>query len=387
MFGFGKKSTAELSAVASQVYTIPMEFYGGVNPVVKFKKVETEVEVDGADRVLSGAEKSLFHSATAAGGGRRFHPANFFASQKFLFASIGVLFVLFAASAGIYYFWQWRASRPVVIPPPPAVTYEPPVAPPEIIPPPAEIIVPTTTEVAPPPLPPTEASLDFPSMLLGDSADLDKDGIADLAEEIFQTDPSVPDTDNDSYADFTEVYNLYNPAGFAPVKIIDSGLVKEYASPAFGYQIYYPAGWALGTVDTAGRDVLFSTLTGENIEVRVFDLSPGQSFPEWFTQWAPREKFSDLTPFENAFKERGVRRNDNLVFYFADSGHVFAILYHTTDSNTVNYRSVMTMLARSFRLAGNTVPLVLPALSENNPLLESASTTEVFPEVNASSTL
>ncbi len=365
---FGKKTKMEESPIIAKVHTIPMEFYGGANPAVKFKKVEKEVTVDAANHVLTRAEKSMLHQTTAAGAGKRWHPANFFASQKFLFWSIGGLFILFVASAGFYYFWQWRSTQPIVLPPAPAVTYQPPAETPAVVTEP--VVIPTTT-ITTPLVSLAEDFLDFPSLLLGDSADLDKDGLADKSEEeVFQTDAGASDTDSDQYADAIEIYNLYNPAGFTPVRIIDSGLVKDYSNPNFGYQIYYPAQWALGVVDAGARDVLFSTLTGENIEMRVFDLEGGQEFSGWFTKWAAREKFSDLAPFESAFKEKGVKRSDGLVYYFSDRTHVYVMLYHTTDSNVINFRSAITMMARSFRLQGNTVALPIPVNIESNSLGE-----------------
>ncbi|MFA7653976.1 MAG: hypothetical protein WCX97_02945 [Candidatus Magasanikbacteria bacterium] len=369
---FGRKKIED-SPMAVKVHTIPMEFYGGANPVVKFKKVEKEVAVDSANHVLTRAEKNLLHQATAVGGNRKYHPANFFASQKFLFVSIGVLFVVFVVMAGLYYYFQEKTNQPSSTPPAPEVIYEPPieVVTPVIVPETLPETITTTESVAPLSL--AEAPLDFLSTFLGDGVDLDKDGLTDLAEEVFRTDLGVPDTDADNYSDSTEIYNLYNPAGFAPVKIIDSGLVKDFSNQFFGYQVYYPSDWAVGIVDTDERDVLFSTLNGENIEVRVFDLVVGQTFSDWFTIQASREKFSDLTTFESAFQEKGLRRNDNLVYYFSDNNHVYVILYHTTDSVSINYRSVITMMARSFRLQGNTVSLPIPVNLENSETLNDAA--------------
>ena len=45
-----------------------------------------------------------------------------------------------------------------------------------------------------------------------------------------------------------------------------------------------------------------------------------------------------------------------LVYYFFDNNHVYVMLYHTTDSSVVNYRSVMVMMARSFKSAQFIIP-------------------------------
>ncbi|MEK9132826.1 MAG: tripartite tricarboxylate transporter substrate-binding protein, partial [Patescibacteria group bacterium] len=49
------------------VQTIPADFYGGVNPVVKFKKVEREVVLESKPE-LTAPEKKMFDKSTAAGG-------------------------------------------------------------------------------------------------------------------------------------------------------------------------------------------------------------------------------------------------------------------------------------------------------------------------------
>ncbi|MFA6486256.1 MAG: hypothetical protein WCT40_02730 [Candidatus Magasanikbacteria bacterium] len=357
---FGKKRMDNIADENILVHTMPAEFFGGANPVVQFKKVTRTVLDKSSASVLTSAEKALMDKATVAGGGNRWHPANFFASQKFLWTGVGVFFLVFVAGAGIYYFTVWRGLRANQAPTPPAVTYNtPPVG--DIVSEPAPETTPEIVPVTIPEVIPVIATneLEFPSILLADSVDLDQDGITDLAEETFATEPGVPDTDSDKYSDFTEVNNLYNPAGIAPMRIIDSGLVKDYSNPNFGYQMYYPNNWALGVVDESARVVLFSTLTGENIEMHVFDLAAGESFADWFAKNAIGQKFSDLTTFAGAFDEKGLRRSDGLIYYFGDATHVYALLYHTTDSNTVNYRSVINMMARSFRLENNTIELPL----------------------------
>jgi len=348
------------------VQTIPADFYGGVNPVVKFKKVEKEIEAAPAAK-LTPVEKKLHDRETSAGGAGGMHPANLLTSGKGLLLLGGLLFVLFAAGGGIYYWLQARNSAQpnvaVSIPQTQTNVTPPAITPTTTAQPAAEIpstTPPTTTQ----PQSLAQAPLEFPSALLGDSADLDKDGLTDAAEEIFGTDPSKPDTDGDSYADGHEVYYLYDPAKPEPARLIDSGDVVDYKNPSFGYSLYYPKSWAFGDVDGTGRDILVSTLTGENIEIRVFDKDASQSFPDWFGVWAPTQQYGDLADFETYFKQKGLARNDNLVYYFYTDTNVYVILYHTTDSNVVNYRSVINMMARSFRLPNYSGPQIIPESAE-----------------------
>lgn len=361
---FGKKATTtpEIDQTIS-VQTIPADFYGGVNPVVKFKRVEKEVLLESKPR-LTAPEKKMFDKNTAAGSGVLLHPANILTNKKSAIILGSSLFVVILAGVSIYYYLQLRQPPKTSVPPAPTisvVTSEP--TPAVVETPVVEEAAPTITESAPSL---AEAPIEFPSGLLGDSPDLDKDNLTDVAEELFGTDPSKPDTDEDSYNDGHEVFYLYNPAGKEPQKIIDSGYVNDYINPVFGYKVYYPLNWAVGNVDESGRDVLFSTITGENIELRVFDRLPNQTFADWFARWAPNEQYQNLSDWQTRFTELGKNRADNLVYYFMDDNHVYVMVYHTTDSNAVNYRSVMVMMARSFRSPGFTPPEIIPPVAETS---------------------
>ncbi len=362
MFGKKPETKAEIDQTIN-VQTIPADFYGGVNPVVKFKRVEKEVLLESKSK-LTPSEKKAFDKSMAAGKDSVLHPVSILTNKKYAIIFGSSLFVLILAGVSVYYYLQIR--QPKTSPPPqPEISIntssEPaPTIVENII---EEPIAPTTT-----PQSLAEAPIEFPSVLLGESPDLDKDNLTDTAEELFGTDPSKPDTDEDSYNDGHEVFYLYNPAGKEPQKLVDSGYVKDYNNPIFGYKVFYPTTWAVGNVDESYRDVLFSTITGENIELRVFDKSPGQTFADWFARWASNEQYQNLVEFQTRFGESGKNRPDNLVYYFEDGIHVYVLVYHTTDSNVVNYRSAMVMMARSFRTAGFVPSEVPPPVVEGSNL-------------------
>jgi hypothetical protein len=332
------------------VQTIPADFYGGVNPVVKFKRVEKEVLLPGGEEKpkLTPAEKKIFDKSTATGSGAFLHPVNILTNKKYATIFGSLLFAAIAAGVSVYYYLQIRQQPKTISPPLPKISVETPaVQAPAVAETTTEQIVAPTTTASPPVL--AEAPIEFPSSLWGDSPDLDKDNLTDAAEELFGTDPSKPDTDEDGYNDGHEVFYLYNPAGKEPEKLIDSRRAQDYNNPVFGYRVFYPSGWAVGNVDESYRDVLFSAITGENIEVRAFDRLPNQTFDDWFAKWAPNEQYQNLSDWQTKFREKGKNRADNLVYYFMDDRHFYAMVYHTTDSSAVNYRSVIVMMARSFR--------------------------------------
>lgn len=338
---FGKKNFLPAgSTPIIAVTAMPVEFYAGADPTVEFHQFKR-------------AAKTRIGWPASVGGPRPVSAAGIFTNRVYLIFGAGILFLVFLIGIGWFYWHEAvrqnreRQEQPVA-PAPSAIA---PVVAPE---PPAPVTA-TSTEnnSASVPTPPSLAEITpaFPSLLLSDTADSDNDGATDAEEELFTTDPAVPDSDHDQYADGHEVYNLFNPAGKEPMKIIDSGLVKEYENPSFHFRVYYPASWALGTVDAEHRDVLFSTLSGEHIELRVFDKPESETFAEWFARMAVGEKYADLVEFPSVFKEHGWRRKDYLVYYFMDSQRVYLIAYHTVDSFAVNYRLTIKLLARSFHFS------------------------------------
>lgn len=374
MFGNKQKNKGPELDVA--VESIPIEFYGGVNPAVSFRSTKKEVELSTSP---TGLEKKVFDKENAVGGGSKFHPANLLASPKFLLLTALGLFVLFGAGAGVYY-WQKLRNTQVSIKNP-VVTSTTGFNQFELVEAATTTTVTTTTTIIEGATitPSEEGGLisifdvppTYPSVVLGQSIDTDSDGLSDVAEELFLTDLGVPDSDKDKYTDSHEIYNLYNPIGAEPRKLIDSGLVVEFINPTFKYKVYYPKNWAVGNIDESYQDVLFSTLTGESIEVRAIDKDiTDTSFNSWFAKWAPNEKISDLAEFETAFKDKGWQRKDNLVYYFETPRRVYVMLYHTTDSSIVNFEMVIKMMARSFRLP--TTEEVLP-----NRIIEESGTEAV----------
>jgi hypothetical protein len=362
----------EGSEVKVPVVTIPKEFYGGANPVIKFRNVERNVEERKPQAAASTKttpaplpQKPLQPKPIPVTVAPQKTAVGLFSNRKTLFfGSLGI-FLLFVGGASIFYWIQLR-PKPTTNPPkqvvntPPVITEQPPETNPVVVEVPSSTVVEipsSTVPAADNPAPSSTISLaggalEFPSILLGSGTDLDNDGLTDAEEELYGTDPAKPDTDGDGYDDSTEVYNLYAPTVPAPARLITTKTIEEFTNPKFNYQLYYPSTWAKGNVDQDYRDMLFSTITGENIEIRVFDREQNQSFDDWFGKWAPDQSLGSLKDFKTVFKGAGRSRNDNLVYYFEDDRSIYVILYHVTNSSVVNYREVMSMIARSFRIPG-----------------------------------
>lgn len=391
MFGLSSKKKNNENHDKNQlknltVYTIPKEFYAGKDPVIDLEKEEMTKERKPSKPIKISRDvpiTSIQVQTKIKPGRKNFSHASILLSTRILAITTAVLFVVFVVGIAQYY-WEMlnsqqyrKGKNPNNI----STTSTAPTTTVVVVAPTTTVeTVTTTTSTIPETVPTTTPALtggviEFPSILLGDSADLDGDKLTDAEEDLFSTDPGKADTDGDGYEDFIEIFNLYSPNGFAPTRLLGSGAVSEFTNPVYGYKIYYPSSWIAGNVDPQYKDVLFSTITGENVEVRVFDKVNGQSFEDWFTQWAKGEELGQLKDFKTVFKENGKSRSDNLVFYLEDDKYHYVIVYHITGSGAVNYRKVITMMARSFRTSQNKDAL-LPEQQVIRPKPPAAATTQ-----------
>ena len=346
------------------VETIPDVFFGGNDPVIYSPKISRVEQVVESKEKLPQApvqpkplqpkipQKSSLPTKKAI----ILPPPG---SKKKLLLWICLGMVLLAVTGTLLYYFVWvpaqikkqqqqSVSSPV---PPVLITKSAPV---DVSP----SSTATTTEIAPvvatttatgTPFLATEAFV-FPSLLLGDAVDQDGDGLTDLEEELFGTDSGAADSDKDGYSDAQEVANLYNPKGFAPVKIIDSGIVKEYINPTLGYRLYYPATWEVGAVDPDNNLVLISAIDGDYIEFRSVVKEPGQNFALWLTKNAPDQNITDVKRITDRFNQDIWRRKDWLVAYAESSDRVLVFTYHPrSEVGAIAYRHVIEMMIQSYR--------------------------------------
>lgn len=347
---FGKKDSAAISsgaapAIAAKITVIPEIFYGGHDPILYSSG--TTARADKA----SVASKKTVPTAPGTSQAQLTQPITRKRGLGKKWWIIGGA-VFLVGVGGIVWFYLRPTGSTVTLPPAP----EPAVVTP---PPPQTEVLPVTTTVDElPVIPPTPASLQpvpltFPPALFTDSADLDADSLTDSEEEVFGTDSGTWDTDSDGYFDGQEVSNLYNPLGVAPKRLIDSGVVREYSHPTEKYRVYYPNAWEMGRVDPEERQVVFSAVTGDFVEVRIIDKLPEQSFADWFGVQAAGEQFTDLVQSNNPFGEQVWRRKDDLVAYVPGETTVVVLLYHQESSAPlVSFRHIMRMMVDSFRRQG-----------------------------------
>lgn len=379
MFGFAKKQQKKEDPVNARMHVIPDVFYGGNDPVIYHAKQEGNEQ----------KQTHISHAPSSPASTKHMNPKK--KKQIIIVGSVcvvGIVIALatwyslrvFGNTAFIPGSEELNNSNISEISEVELIEEEP-------ISTEVEESIVTSTETLEEEIVETKTPIEpvsFPRILLIDAQDSDSDTLTDEEEIIFSTQVDTWDTDGDGYYDGQEVVNLYNPNGFSPVKLIDSGLIAEYTNPVWQYRLYYPLGWEIGEVDTEFRQVLISTLSGDFVEVRVFDRESGISFQEWFSTHIEGEAFQDIRRVSNRFQEEGWRRKDGLVGYMPSESHVTVLIYHPGVTGAVPYRNMMRMILESFRPTKNTVVIpdqvVLPTPPASDTFTETTSTTSTIRE-------
>ncbi len=340
-----KQPVAEKLALTARFLVMPEVFYGGRDPVVYFKNIA------GKNK---NASKRQLPSLAKLGAGK----LGAFIQKKWVrYAGLGLIFLIVVISISVYYLQQagllkFNQPETATVAEEQKIENKEAVIPEEKI---SESEIATTTVVVPEletattTLSLAERELEFPQIFLTNSTDQDNDSLTDIEEEIFGTDSGQWDSDGDGYYDGQEVFNLYNPKGTAPMKIIDSGIVQEYINPNWQYRLYYPVGWQVGAVDEEANQVLISALTGDYVEVNAFKKESKETFQDWFARKAGGQKYSELEIFSNRFLESGQRISDELAAYFVSGDNIYVLIYHPGASGFIPFRQVMVLLRQSFR--------------------------------------
>ncbi len=198
---------------------------------------------------------------------------------------------------------------------------------------------------------PEEEEVEIPAVI-PPSSDLDNDGLTDTEEALFNTDINNEDTDGDNYNDGLEVRNLYNPAGTAPIRIAESGLVETYNNMEFGYSIIYPADWIRRSIDNTSREVIFSSATGEFVQVIIEENPSRLTALGWYMQEFPSIGQNQISEEEMEFFE-GVRSPDESTVYltYGDREYIYVISYNTGVREEANFKTTFEMMLESFSLS------------------------------------
>jgi len=181
--------------------------------------------------------------------------------------------------------------------------------------------------------------------------DTDSDGITDLEEEIFKSNGRNPDTDGDGFLDGNEVFNLYNPNGRAPAKLIESGTVKKI-SGEIGWNSYIPKNWKYTEEKKGGLQGSISTDTGESFKIKIENNDKKLSVIDWLLDKTPTIKKDQLMEFKSKKGYQGIIGSDLLTTYIPWEDKIFVFRYDLQKKPFINYRTIYSMMLNFLELNG-----------------------------------
>jgi hypothetical protein len=180
--------------------------------------------------------------------------------------------------------------------------------------------------------------------------DTDSDGLTDIEEGLYGTDHRNPDTDADSFLDGNEVFHRYDPLGYAPETLLDTGRVLIYEPSDQTFSIYYPKAWR-AVVTPNG--VSFRTADTARIEVAVRSLSDGETLQAWYDrEIAPGNGAKDLQSGITKLGYQSLSTNDELAAYVAPGNNqVYVITYDLAEETTIEYLNTFQMMVNSLTVS------------------------------------
>lgn len=182
--------------------------------------------------------------------------------------------------------------------------------------------------------------------------DLDSDGLSDIEEVMYGTDPRDPDTDGDNFLDGNEVFHRYSPIAGTPTTLLDSGLVREFQSDAHVFTLTYPVswGWAAEVDEELQETSEIAFRTNSTAVVRVYTMElNGQEFEDWYAVGALTTKsFQRLTSTLTKEGYVAYLSSDEQIAYLVSEDYVFVMYYDLADEREIVYWQTFQMMMNSF---------------------------------------
>jgi hypothetical protein len=173
--------------------------------------------------------------------------------------------------------------------------------------------------------------------------DTDGDGLTDKEETLYGTDFRNPDTDGDTFLDGNEVFHRYDPLGFSPSTLLDTGSVVEYDAQG-GYTLTYPKQWSVATREDGME---FKSSTGASISLDVYQKQEDQKFSEWYQLTIPaaeREVFlEDMTKEGYLF----YKYPDLMTAFVEVEDQIFLFTYTVNEAPTIDFLKTFQMMVNS----------------------------------------
>ena len=196
-----------------------------------------------------------------------------------------------------------------------------------------------------PPVPPEQPKLP-PAGL-----DTDSDGLTDLEEALFKSNPRNPDSDADGFLDGNEVFNLYNPNLKAPSTLSDVGLVKPYTGTV-GWKMQIPVAWTVSMDAFDGSQMTIVTGHNELFHFSVEANPDHLSTLNWYLKQHPEVTADQVSDYRTKRGYEGVLGADQLTTYLPWGDKIVVFSYDLGGQTFINFRTTYAMMLNSLQLDG-----------------------------------
>jgi hypothetical protein len=197
--------------------------------------------------------------------------------------------------------------------------------------------------------PDTEPGSELPTLepvKPGLGLDSDGDQLTDIEELIYQTNSTLADTDGDGFTDASEILGFYDPLKQGG-RLMDAGLIEVYQNPNFNYSLLYPKSWVVRSLNTDNKEIIFTSNTGEVVEISVQDNPLGLSVTEWYQQNNPGSDLTKLTSLTiDGFP--AIQTTDGLKTYLGVGSNIFSIRYNIGARQQMNFYTTYQLFLKSF---------------------------------------
>lgn len=180
------------------------------------------------------------------------------------------------------------------------------------------------------------------------SPDQDNDGLTDLEEQIYSTNPNNPDTDTDGQADGREIINLSDPT-HPEGSLSLSSLIKVFTNQKWLYSFFYPSSWLTKPLpETDMAQVMVITNTGEFFEISVEENPEKLSPKEWYLRQAVQVEPEQVKEFAFA-TSTAAWSPDHLNLYIGLDDKIYILTYNLGTEEEANFKTTFKMLIKSFQ--------------------------------------
>ncbi|MFA6908560.1 MAG: hypothetical protein WC289_01610 [Patescibacteria group bacterium] len=224
----------------------------------------------------------------------------------------------------------------------------------------------------------TNTAVNTNTTVIPNSPDADADGLTDVEENLYGTGRDTADTDGDTFADGIELTSGYSPRG--PEKLEGTNLVKSFTHTVMAYTVLYPTSWTANADPQTANGMIFSTSTGEFINVTVENNPAKLSARDWYVKLAPSVNTQSLATIQNTAKTLvGVLSPNGQTAYYTSGERAYAISYNTNLLSAANFRSTFQLMYKSFsiNLAGTATNTTNSSNSNTNTNTSTTSNSTV----------